>query len=238
MAADTSIAIIFSRLDSSRLPGKALLPIGDRPLIGRAIDRARAIPGIDAVVVATTDRAVDDPIADFVRAEGIGLFRGDCDDVCGRALGCAQSFGAARFLRICGDSPFLDIGLAQSAVAVHRAMGLDLCTNVFPRSFPPGTSVEVVSTRAMARVAAAAAGADEREHMTRHFYVRPDLYRIVNLSCGDGRYAGVALTVDTPADLGRARAIVAGLGTRAVSAALDEVVALARQHDQSAGASC
>ena len=35
--------IIFSRMDSKRLPGKALVEIGKRPMLGRVIDRANRI---------------------------------------------------------------------------------------------------------------------------------------------------------------------------------------------------
>ena len=36
-------AIIFSRMDSKRLPGKALVEIEGRSMLGRVIDRAKRI---------------------------------------------------------------------------------------------------------------------------------------------------------------------------------------------------
>ena len=47
-------AIIFSRFSSERLPGKALIDISGRSLLGRVIDRTREIQGIDKIIVATS----------------------------------------------------------------------------------------------------------------------------------------------------------------------------------------
>ena len=54
-------AIIFSRMNSSRLPGKALLPIkNNKSLIEIIIERAKKINGIDHICVATSKKESDD----------------------------------------------------------------------------------------------------------------------------------------------------------------------------------
>ena len=57
--------IIAARLDSSRLPGKALLDISGRPALGLLLERLRQSESGDHIIVATTDRATDDPIAEL-----------------------------------------------------------------------------------------------------------------------------------------------------------------------------
>ena len=64
-------AIIFSRYASERLPGKALLDISGRCLLGRVIDRTKFIEGIDHIIVATSSNEEDDVIASFVKKEEI-----------------------------------------------------------------------------------------------------------------------------------------------------------------------
>ena len=103
--------IVFVRYDSRRLPGKALCGLGGRPLLGRVLDRARLVPGGHPIVVATSDRAVDEPVATFTRSENVEVFRGSADDVAARALACAEAFGFVSFARICGDSPFKHDGI-------------------------------------------------------------------------------------------------------------------------------
>ena len=225
--------VVFARLDSRRLPGKALRDIASRPLLGRVLDRVRAAKPARPIVVATSDRALDDPLAAFAEAEGVALFRGDADDVLGRALACAEAFGFSAIVRISGDSPFIDPALIQRSVARFEAAtpGVDLVTNIMPKSFPPGMSVEVIATEAVRRMAQDAVAADEREHVTSYLYRNASRFRIENVAAPDGRYHGVSLTVDELRDLDRAAWIAATLGARAADASLDEIVALARRFD-------
>ena len=44
--------VIFSRMSSKRLPGKALMKINNRELLGRVIDRSRKIACDKKIIVA------------------------------------------------------------------------------------------------------------------------------------------------------------------------------------------
>jgi spore coat polysaccharide biosynthesis protein SpsF len=157
----------------------------------------------------------------------VAVFRGSPENVAGRALACAEHHGFERFARLCGDSPFFDPEIVDRLVARHVSEGLDIATNVFPRTFPTGASVEVVATAALRRALAAMTDAAEREHMTQYFYRHPEEFSISNLAAADGRYAAIALAVDTPDDLARSRWMVAQLGERASTAGLDDLASLA-----------
>ena len=196
--------IVFARLDSSRLPGKALKPISGKPLLDRVIDRCRATPGSPAVIIATSDRSSDDPIADHVARRGEKLFRGAAQDVAGRALACAEAHNLDRFARISGDSPFIDPDLIARCMARSRDVDAELVTNVFPRTYPIGVSVEVIKTSAMRRIVAETDDPEDREHVTRYAYRRANHFHLENLSAPDERYAGVSLAVDTLADYTKA----------------------------------
>lgn len=202
--------LVFARLDSARLPGKALIDLGGRPLLGRVLDRVRRAAHGRPVAVATSARAVDDPIAAFAQAEGVGLFRGDCDDVAGRALAAAQALGLDCFVRISGDSPFMDPELCRRMVDLAETGDWDLVTNVFPRQWPPGCSVEVIRTQAMAQAVAAMDDPADREHATPYLYRHPEIFRIHNVA-PDQPLERVPLTLDTPEDLEIVRAMVAAL---------------------------
>lgn len=222
---------IFSRFDSRRLPGKALLAIGGRPLLGHVVDRTRKLAGAVRVVIATSERAVDDPIAAFARANGVDAFRGSCDDVLGRALDCALAFGFDHLVRISGDSPFMDPALIERLIRIHLAERPDLTTNVFPRTFPAGLSVEVVSRTAL-ETAAPAADARQREHVTPFFYEHPERFRIRNEISGIEGWDEVSLTVDTPDDLEKARWIAAALADGGDAGSIGTIVELARSWQQ------
>ncbi len=122
-------AVILARLDSNRLPGKTLRPALGRPMLAYTIDRVRCVRTPDRrvpdIVLATSDRAVDDPLAEFAAECGIGLFRGSVADVAGRVAACAQLREWDAFLRINGDSPFVDpatLSCALGLLAGHTPM--------------------------------------------------------------------------------------------------------------------
>ena len=223
--------IVFVRYDSRRLPGKALRGLGGRPVLGHVLDRARLVPGGHLIVVATSDRAVDDPVATFAQSDNVEVFRGAANDVAARALACAEAFGFGSFVRICGDSPFFDPGLAARVFAAHGESRADVTTNIFPRSYPPGTSVEIIATEAMRSAVKAMTDEYDKEHVTSYFYGHPAEFVIRNVAAEDRQYDEVHLAVDTLEDLKRAESVVNGIPGPPERATLDQVVALARAHD-------
>ncbi len=231
----TTGVIILARMDSRRLPGKVLRRLGGQPILFHVIDRIRKVAAADAVVVATSDRAVDDAIADAV-AGRVALFRGPAEDVALRCLGCAEAFGFSSFCRISADSPFIDPGLVSRVIALYREHDLDIATNVVPRSYPYGVSAEVLSADALRRMLAEAGDPEDREHVTRYIYRHPGRFRLMNLSAPNGDYRGVRLVVDDNEDLRRAQWIVSQLEGPPADATLDRLVGLARAWDEAAGA--
>ena len=70
------MATIEARMGSSRLPGKVLLPALGKSMLMHLVERLRSVPSIDAIVIATTINAGDNPIAELANVEDILCFRG------------------------------------------------------------------------------------------------------------------------------------------------------------------
>ncbi len=203
--------IIFSRFDSKRLPGKALKIIGERSLLGHVLDRTRRVKGEYPIIIATSDRDVDDPIVDFAKKEGVGFFRGDLNDVAGRALACSEHYGFDRFVRICGDRPFLSPELIELLLAEHEKKKLDLATNALENTFPTGLMTEVVLVSSLKKILKKTHEPEDREHVTRYFYKWPNDFRIWNLEANEKGLSKYNLAVDTLADMERAQWLVSNL---------------------------
>ncbi len=229
-------AIILARLDSSRLPRKALRIIAGRPLIGYAVDLCRQVSRLDVIALATTTRAVDDPLAAFAAAEGIECIRGSTEDVAGRFLAALETLGLDAGLRLNGDSPLNRPALLGEAIATFRSGAWEMVSNVPGRSYPFGISVEVVALEAMRRAHASMIETADREHVTQYFYQHPERVRLHCMSSGSERYRGLQLAVDTEQDLARFIAIRQRLGARLWDASLAEVCELARDFDAQAAA--
>jgi spore coat polysaccharide biosynthesis protein SpsF len=228
----TTGIVIFARLDSTRLPGKVLKPLAGAPMLDWTVRRCRAAGA--PVMLATTGRALDDPIAKYAAAADLPVFRGNTHDVLGRALGAATAFGLDTLVRVSGDSPFIDPAVIAAVVRVHLRDRPDLTTNVFPRTFPPGISAEAIPRATLDRLNAEVPDDRYREHVTLYAYETPDAFRIVNVPASGADYqedghVGLHLAVDTPADFTRAEWIAQHLPTR--DAGLGEIAKLAREHD-------
>lgn len=136
-----------------------------------------------ATVVATTDRAVDDPIADLVRDRGTPVVRGPSDDRV-RTLAMAHVRDARPVLvRLPSPGPFADPFVVVAALDLHRSQAADLTSNLIPRSYPRGLDVEVLSARAL-RSAELEATFDERSDPTSFVRQRPERFRLASLLSG------------------------------------------------------
>ena len=82
--------VISARIDSSRLPGKALLPLGGVPMIIFLLRRLLPSQKADGIIFATTSNTEDDKLADIVAEEGIPVFRGAASDVMRRYVDVAH----------------------------------------------------------------------------------------------------------------------------------------------------
>ena len=111
------LAIIQARMGSSRFPGKALADLRGCPMLWRVIERARRAPGVDEVMVATTDAAPDDAIAEFCNKARVACFRGSEDDVLDRFYQAAKGRSAQTVVRITADCPLIDPQVIGKVVA-------------------------------------------------------------------------------------------------------------------------
>jgi len=221
-------ALVFSRMDSTRLPGKALLELAGVPVLGRVLNRLGMCRELDGIVVCTTTRSIDDPIAEFADNAGVQIVRGDTFDVLSRARAAMMMISADAAVRISGDSPFIDPALVDKMVSLHRQTPCDLTTNVHPRTFPAGMSVEVIQAQSLAKLDQQSLSADDREHVTTYFYRHADQFEINN-HAAKAPHTDVDLALDTEDDF----AFQNWLGAQiADDANLKAIVAAARSYPE------
>lgn len=223
-----TVAIIQARMGSSRLPGKILEPLAGKPVLQRVIERLAASNAFAQVVVATTDREIDDVAADKAAAFGATVVRGDEDDVLSRFGLAAETSSAEAIMRITADCPLIDPEVLAAMVERFAVGDADLVTNCVRRSFPRGLDAELFSRQALDTMLAEASAPAEREHVTPFLYAHPERFRIVSHE-GSEDLSGYRLTLDTPEDFVLLERIFSATPDPD-AIRLDEVVALLRAH--------
>lgn len=102
------VGIIQARLGSNRLPGKMLMRLGNDSIISWVIKRLRKSKKIDKLIVATSQKSIDDDLVKEVINNNLDYFRGDEIDVLGRFYKASAKYDANIIVRICADNPFID----------------------------------------------------------------------------------------------------------------------------------
>ena len=116
---------ISVRIDSSRLPAKALKPLLGRPVIEMAILRAKQVKKADCIVLCTTTRIVDNPLVSIAKNSGILYFRGSVEDKLDRWHCAAKEFGVDIIATFDGDDLLCEPELIDSSFDFIEKNNLD-----------------------------------------------------------------------------------------------------------------
>lgn len=221
------VAVIQARVGSSRLPGKVLKPLLDRPVLEWVIRRAQASRLVTKVVVATSTLPGDDPIEEMCTTVGVTCFRGSEQDVLSRYYGAASENGADVVVRITSDCPFADANVIDQVIGHLLDTGGDYVYNTRERTYPHGLDAEAFLFTALESAHQQATEEYQREHVTP--YIRSTgLFRVSHVSAPPELYMPeLRITVDTEEDYMLARAIYEELQDG--MAPLSSVLSLVRQ---------
>ena len=194
---------IQARMSSKRFPGKVLAPFNGIPMLTCVIERVNRVIPSSRIVVLTSTHQSDDPLVCYVQHAGISVCRGALENVFGRFQSCLREYPCSWFFRICADSPLLDNVVLQTMLNYSDRSDVDLITNVFPRTFPKGQSVEMLNTDIFAGIDLQGLTSEQQEHITKVYYEKPDEFKIVNVESSDKELANLNFSVDTVEDLYR-----------------------------------
>lgn len=223
-------AVILSRMDSSRLPGKALLNAGGRPLLEYALSLCNKIDELDSIAIATSDRAVDDSLEDFAKLHQIPCIRGSLDNVADRFLLAMKTLNLDAAVRINGDSPLNNKELIADGIKIFRKGKFDIVSNVPKRTYPYGMSVEVIGRQAMEYAHSEMNDTHHQEHVTKYFYDNESEFNISLMTSEIAEFSEVHLAIDTQEDFERFEWIISNLECDPADSDIITLVKLAREY--------
>jgi len=226
--------VVQARMSSSRLPGKILRLLAGKPVLAYLLEALCQCCRSDQICVATSIDPSDECLESFCETQGVSCFRDSLTDVAGRCVRAAQHHQWDAFIRVCADSPLLDYRLVRRAMELEATTHADIVTNVFPRTYPRGQSVEIVRTDVFRAAYSQMNTPAHYEHVTPYFYENAERYKIVSWRAPkDLSHLNFAL--DTPHDESRLAAIIGAMRRPPCGYTVEEIADL---HDQMANSAC
>ncbi|MFT7618907.1 MAG: spore coat polysaccharide biosynthesis protein SpsF [Planctomycetota bacterium] len=225
MTDGTTVGVVLSRFDSTRLPGKAMAEIGGIPLLERVIRRMKQTRFLDGVILATTTDESDDQLSDLGNALQVQVCRGSVNDVLGRVVKAIGASPCDSVVVAYGDNPLIDPQMVEVLVSFLQREKLDY---VWMPGLPLGADIGVFSFDALQIADREATDPKDREHLNAYITKHPAKFRFGRMTppVTIGK-PNLRLTVDTEEDLELMRDVERELCRRNTPLDLPEVVALA-----------
>lgn len=199
--------VIQARTSSSRFPEKVLSPLRGIPMLLWTINYCRKT-NLPLFVLTSTDKS-DDQLIGMLENNYVSYYRGSLENVVSRYLSFMKEHQVKKVVRISGDSPLINPDVILKVIAQDQELAdADLTTNVFPRSFPKGQSVEVIPRKSLELLRDRNLSESDIEHVTPYFYANYKEFKINNLNNTED-LSSINLSVDTKEDLLRVNQFMA-----------------------------
>ena len=196
--------VIQARMGSTRLPGKVLMKIGDRDLLGHILDRLKLLKVMDCqVVVATSIERQDDEIERFCQKEGVPCFRGSEKNVLERYWLCARQYQFDNIVRLTADNPFIDIEELEHLILFHSTEAADYSYS--DTELPVGMGAEIFSMDALSKTMKKANKDNHFEHVDDYILENKNQFKCRKLDVDQKKiHPEISFTIDTVEDYKKA----------------------------------
>lgn len=198
--------LIQSRLSSSRLPKKMLMKLGKYKLVEFVYKRAILSKQSDMVAIITSKDKSDDELYEFCKAKNIPIFRGSLDNVLERYIEASEFFCLDVIVRVCGDSPFVDVEYIDEQLIIQENEDLDYL-GFNKDTIIHGLDSEVIKKDILKSLLNFKLSSDDKEHVT--FFIKNNLekfkYKLIDSVFSHDEVLETRFTVDYEDDLNRCR---------------------------------
>ncbi len=201
--------IVQCRLSSSRLPGKALKMLGDKPVLAWVLASMKKVKA-DKYYVATDHQSYE-ILKPICKENGFDCFAGELDDVLKRFCDLIKTLKVETIIRATADNPFLFYEAAQASLEEFEARKKSRhpCDYLTYTGLPHGSGVEIFNAQSLLKAAEETDNPYDHEHVGPALYNHKDKFTCEFIKA-PARFAHPQLrtTIDTFSDYMRAIAIV------------------------------
>ena len=197
--------IIQARMGSSRLPGKVMKEIRNKSLLFYMINQIKSCKNVSKIIIATTNLEEDKKIVSFAKSQNVDVFCGDSKDVLDRFYQCGKEYESKSFVRLSGDSPFIDPNILDECIHKFEQNNFDYLSNTIKKintkwkegnnGYPTGMAVEVFNFEPLRKTWEEATEPTDREHVTEYIFHNPKLFKLSGIENNEN-LSNLRLVVD------------------------------------------
>ena len=216
---DINVCLIQARMESSRLPGKVLLPLYKEmcaiDIIYQRLLRSREISKIIFII---PEDGTSDALYDYITGLGASVVRGSANDLVSRHLQAVSGINDCNILRITSDCPLVDPSWVDKCIALHNKNDADYTSTYTPAHeslFCNGSDIEIFSKSMLQHLYVQYPSPKDREHVTFPLWDgrMQHIKHLKMSSCLQANFSDVRITLDYPADLEVIRRVLAEAGS-------------------------
>ncbi|MBS0185081.1 MAG: glycosyltransferase family protein [Proteobacteria bacterium] len=189
--------IIQARMTSSRLPGKVMLPLWDKTVLGQVLSRCQQIKNIDVVCCAIPLGKDHDVLIAEAEKYNAVIFRGSELNVLERYYEAAKHLKADIIMRVTSDCPLINPEVCSDVLQMHIQNKAEYTCNNLPPTWPHGYDCEVFGIEELKNSLQYATHPEDFEHVTE--WMRRTL-KVHNFENPEGNHRHIRITLDTPED--------------------------------------
>jgi spore coat polysaccharide biosynthesis protein SpsF len=187
---------------STRLAGKTMMLVVNKPVIELVVERLSMAKTVDEVVIATTTNPKDDVIVSFCEQNDVPYYRGSEEDVLRRVTETATKYDGDVIVQSGADCPFYDPDLVDQLVGIFKMGNYHYVCNDMKLTYPEGVDAHVLSMEVLREIDDKATKPRDREDVPRYIWEHPEEYRIFNLEAPEElHHPEIRLTLDYEEDL-------------------------------------
>jgi len=195
-------------------------------LLEYIIARLKLVKEIDDIYICTSVEVVDEIFEDIAQKNGIKIYRGSPAQVIERLLKVAEIEKADNIIRITGDNVFTSYEFIGNQIKFLNENKLDYCRLI---NVPIGATAEVINVLAL-KDCFNSIDPSISEYLLL-FIFNPDKYKCGVITVGQEDYSNYTLTVDTPNDLVRTRAILSHTAGNQLLISLSDILDCIKKYE-------
>ena len=167
-------AIVQARMGSTRLPGKSLMLLAGKPLVGRVIERIRTATKIDKLILAIPDNIENNPLETLGKSYGVQIFRGSEIDLVDRYYNAAKNLSCKYVVRIPADNPVPQGSEIDRIIDHHLSLNRpgfsSNLAEIYGSRYPDGIGAEIFDFELLEEISADFSDSKKREHVHLNFF--------------------------------------------------------------------